>query len=191
MSDYDFIFNSQPKRRGGGFAQNPFQRKLLLFGFISVVLIFVIIVGSALLNSGKPSASSYVPITVYQEELIRILENKDELRDESLRAKYTTLYLALLGDYDQSTAYLSKNGVVITPELRSPYYYFDLESDLETAASANRFDAELTNYVDTALEDYSEALINLSPTPGQQAILDQAKQNIIYYNGRIPDTSEQ
>lgn len=190
-NDYDFILNNQPKRSGMGFMQNPKQKIVVIIGFVSVVLIVVIVLFNLLFNSGGASASSYIPITVYQEELIRILDERDELNDQSLIPKYTTLYLAVNSDYQASTAYLGRNGIKITPEQRSPYYYFDFESDLETAASANRFDAEFISYVDQAVSDYSTALIALNPTPGQAEIHEQAKQNIIYYNGRPPAETEE
>lgn len=183
MSDYDFIINNQPKRSGFSMGQNSLQKKVMMFGFVAVVLILAIVIFSTIMSSGKPSASAYVPITVYQEELLRILNNRDRLSDQDLKPKYTTLYLALNSDYQESTEYLSRNGLKITPELRTPYYYSNLEADLETASSANRFDEEFISYVDRAVADYSQALLSLEPTPGQAPLLEQAKQTIIYYNG--------
>lgn len=191
MNDYDFIMNNQPKRKGFSFNQGSMLSKIILLGGGAVVLIIAIIIFSSLINSGKPSATSYIPITVYQEELIRVLENRNDLSDQSLLPQYTTLFLAVNSDYQESLAYLARNGVEITPEQRSPYYYFELESDLETAASANRFDEEFKSYVEKAVADYSRELLALEPTQGQAPLLEQAKQNIIYYNGRPSDSTEE
>ncbi len=190
MSDYDFILQDQQKRRGNSLLQGSFQRRLIGFVFIAIVLVVVIVLFSILLNSGKPSASAYLPVAIRQEELLRVLENRDDLSDQTLKPGYTTLFLAVTSDLQASNDYLAKNGVVISPEDRTPYYYFDLESDLEAAKSANRFDAELEAYVDKALADYSQTLLGLEPTTGQAPLLDQAKQNVIFYNG-VPETESE
>lgn len=189
QNDYEFIMSGQPKK-SGGLMQGPKQKMLLMIAAASIVIILVIVGASTLLNSGKPSASTYIPIVVYQEELIRMLEERDGLADQALKAKYTTLYLALQSDYRASTEYMQKNGLVIQPEQRTPYYFFDFETDLETAATANRFDSELESYVDKAVEEYSSVLVNLEPTKGQTPLVEQAKQNIIYYNGPVTSAEE-
>lgn len=189
-NDYDFIMNDQRKQKSS-LLNGSLQSKLVVFSGIAVVLIVVIVVIGSLLNSGQPSASSYIPVTVYQEELIRILENRDDLSDTSKSGEYTTLYLAVSSDLADSQAYLARNGIQVLPENRTPYYYFDLESDLEAAESANRFDSEFEDYVERAVEDYSSVLINLEPTTGQAPLLEQAKNNIIFYNGVTSEPTEE
>ncbi len=181
--DFDFIVNNpQPVNRG------PFkdkkQQTLALVGFFAIILIVGIVVFNLLFSSGG-AAEKVIPLNQRQQNLLTILEKRDTVRDRELVNDYNTLYYSVLTDKVASDSYLSSNEIILSklpPETLAKYSYSDFESDLSAAQAINKEEEKLIEYIDKALNDYRQELIDFQPeTEKQKELLDNATQNLATY----------
>ncbi len=183
-NDFDFIVNAPPKKPGPNFLYNPKQRIIALILFFAVIIVVGAVFFSFLSGSNSKGAETYIPIEARQSELLRILKERDDLKDFESLQKYNTLYHFIASDYIESGNYLKKFKVEVTPEIRAKYSFSKFDKDIKTARSVNRFDSEFENYVEKAVQSYATELANFKPTKGQQEMFKTAKSNLITYLGK-------
>lgn len=187
QNDYDFIMGNGGKQPGGSaFLKNPKNRLIASVGFVTIVVILLIIGVNFFLSLGKQDSSDLVDVVAYQTELGRITElGLKNARDPATRVKLATLSSFISSDVSSMKSYLSRNGVKLQPEQVSQRRDSQVESELETAAQLNRYDEKLLEILDEKTAAYKTVLrsaLQATTTPNRKSLLDTAAGNIVLYS---------
>jgi hypothetical protein len=160
QNPYDFITNPQtpPKRRFSG--GNSFMTRLLMVVGGGVLLIIIISVAVSLLGrSSQGNVSALKNLVSEQEELVRIAGiGSKNAQDTTVRSRALTTELSTETQQQSLINYLEKLGVKVSEEELASQKNSSTDSELESAASSNRFDDEFSATLTGLLNEYATNL---------------------------------
>jgi hypothetical protein len=160
QNPYDFITNPQksPKRRFSG--GNSFVTRLFMVVGGGVLLIIIISVAVSLLGrSGQGNTNALKNLVAEQEELVRVASiGSGQAQDASVRARALTTELSTETQQQSLINYLEKLGIKVSKEELAAQKDSNTDSELESAASSNRFDDTFSATLTELLNKYAANL---------------------------------
>lgn len=158
----DFSFISQangPKRSIFSGAQTKKQR-LMIVGFIAIVMIILIIVGSILINAfSTNNKEKLTSLATYQTEISRIMAlGADNSTSGNVKGLAQTASLAVSTQAQKTVKIASDKGIKITSKELLTGITTDSDKLLEAAKNNNTYDETFKEIYTKKLTDYQTKL---------------------------------
>lgn len=180
--DYDFIMNSQQKKRALNFSGgSPATRILVVVVGFFVLIIFIVIVKS-ILSGTPPATSNYFSLLQEQSEIIHImnndLQNQNATISSANQAFSQTALLTMTSYQTALVSYMGKIGIKVSKSSLN-VSSAKVDADFAAAVSSDDFNSIFQNVMSSELTAYNSNLIqaysNTAGAVGKNLIQSQYK----------------
>lgn len=159
VPNLDFILQpEQPKQKrfsGGGKTQRIFV--VVVIGVIFIILAFIFL--SIMRSSSRRGSAELINLAAYQTELARVMDiGVKTSPSAAVIGTARTGSLTLISDLVRTRKMIASKGAKIGKDDMTKYLTKSIDTDLETAKTANNFDAVFTALIDEKLNDYESRL---------------------------------
>jgi hypothetical protein len=163
--DYSFLSESGPPPKRSLFPTGnslPVKIGLVAGGLLLLIILFAVVKG--LLGGGK-NYDDFIVITQKQQEIIHLTSSVDEQDNggnftlpESMQNFAITAQLGMTSDQAKTLSYLRTNGVKVKAKKLSSGISPSVDSQLQTAASANNYSTTFKQVMHDQLQTYMQSL---------------------------------
>lgn len=160
QTPYDFIFDPKHQKSPTGMSGPQGSRKIVLIvGFVSFVVIIIIVGISFILSLGKTNNQDLIAVQAQQTELVRILELADkDLSDAATKNKLATLRTVTSSDLSRVGALLSDRSVEVTKLQLNAEKNSETDEALGAAKQDGSFDDVALAEINTRSNAYLQSL---------------------------------
>jgi hypothetical protein len=161
QNQFDYILNSTPQGRKGGFigGGNQKQKILLSVIFVLVVLVIIVVGFSVFKSLTKKDYSAYKTAIEQQTEIIRIADQGvAKARTQSVKNYASTIRSVTTSEKADTASFLKSSKIKVDEKALAAKKDANTDKQLTTAEQANQYDEKLVAILNGLVAEYQKGL---------------------------------